>query len=221
MGPNPLLEKADGIHAAGLGALRTGSVKPFTGFGPELDRRFNVSIFFDAASDQRFRRRLSSQMELVGEGVGIRWFLAGVDYPLHLTVLECYYQEGGSQLQFGDPAVFNRNILDQLDGTNVPMSKLVLDGQSVLLNCVQMPPTILAAREMLATAYAAEGATVRPMDNIVHSTAARMLRVPSIGDVERYVEAMLALRQEIEEEPITLCVSGVYTGMARQLLTPM
>lgn len=207
---NPVLHKYHDLRERGRLAYASDSITAFAGFGANLKRRLNLSFPFGSARSraQEIRDTLAdTPLELI-------W--AGHEFPLHVTILEAEgtsdlnpWPEGEalSDLQMGAHAL--------LMGTTVAFDQLIADpGGSVILAARTIPDEILGVRLATEAIYRRQGLKPLPLDHILHSSQARITRLPeellerteALRDFHAKIEA---LNTDLEQRPIEVTVFSV------------
>ncbi|MDP3735442.1 MAG: hypothetical protein Q8R39_03375 [bacterium] len=210
-GTDPVLEKIKGLKEAGAAAVQAGNVGTFSGFPPALAQRMNVSFLGDFTNDQ-----LLTAIAKSAESHGIDVILAGLDFPLHATVLEADWNEN-----LGDwceiCSFMSQEISLVADGyrhhKDLLFQHVILDGEgNCLLMADSIPTWLIGLRMDLATVYKAYNLQVRRMDDILHATLCR-IRSYDGGDLSAFCCGI----EKLEGETLFQC-RRVRIGSALDLL---
>lgn len=223
--PNLVAKKYASIDLSGRKSLRNKEVREFPGFSEDLRERFSAALIFNQESETLLKQRVVSRVKEIGERQGIKFLLAGEDYPLHSTVLEG--KMTASVVTGSEDSIEDRRIvtvretqndtelqeeLSRLAGMHVTYKYLLLDKGNVLLTATDIPPDVLAARTALNRIYSKYGIAAIPLENILHISIARMKEIPGEDQLEAfqgYKEGMIKLRHEISSDPLDLKVSYI------------
>lgn len=213
--PNPLESKCERIHAAGLETLRSGKINLFTGFPQQMRSRFNVSVLFDGPSQLQFEERIIRPLGTISKELGLDWYLASDAFSVHSTVLECETEVGHADVE----GLVKKIDLNQLLCERLVFSELLLDKSNLLLNSLEIPPIHHLMRNNLAEFFTGVGHPL-PLEDILHITVGRLMKLNEPDVLREYVERMLVFRASIKKDPLTLIVGGVYCGSALKLVAP-
>ena len=222
----PIGRKFAEIDLAGRKALSEGEIQKFEGFPENLKKRFNVSARFTSDSEKEFAERVVRPVKDIAAQLGIDFIVAGEDFPLHSTMLEGLYQgadEAERQTLFSDlkDNISFQERLNALNGLEVPYKYLLMDRGNIILNSVEIPYSILEIREFLTKYYAEQKLKPLAMDNILHISAARMIKLPEEEREKSFTEykgRMVELRHSISSTPLSLKMDHFYSGSTLQLL---
>jgi hypothetical protein len=222
----PIGRKYANIDRVGRKALSEGEIQRFEGFPGDLKNRFNVAAQFAPASEREFVERVTGPAKEIAAQLGIDFMVAGEDFPIHSTMLEGLYQgddDAERQKLFADlqkDAGFQDRI-NALNGLEVPYKYLLMDKGNVILNSVEIPDDILELRQFLTKYYAEKKLKPLAMDNILHISAARMVKLPEEEQEKSFAEyrrRMVELRHSISSEPLSLKIDHLHSGSTLQLL---
>ena len=233
-GRTPVVIKLNGIHEAGTTALREGTVKPFGGYGVELQNRFNASLRYDDRSERAVRSVILDEVQDVAQKLGIQFLVAGnaapEGYPIHTTILEGLYQEEDFEkrnllldthskigLRTLPGLFFNDFRLSGLSW-DLQFDAVLVDKGPVLLAATKIPQQIIDIRGELFELYTTFGLKPLPLDNLLHMTLARMTKVVDPSRTDEYIERMKLLHQRVAENPLILQVSVMTRGSAYDML---
>jgi len=192
-----------------------------------MENRFNISLLPDEESEKVVGERLISEIEKTEKELGIKFLLAGRDFPLHSTVLEGKFErkeKDDSDLRertFGiaKERASQSGLLETLRGQEVTFEYVLIDRGNILLTSVQIPEKILDAREQLATIYSGSNLKPLPMKNIQHISIGRINSLPKDGKkLGEYKKRMIALRHKISSDPLVVRMGTVYVGDALRLI---
>ncbi len=204
---NPVLEKANRIHEAGLLAVAAGTITSFT-LAANIRQRYNCSLHFYMNSD--FTSRLFGPVQDSSVFWNVGLLLASRDFSVHCTLGEALTAEDA-------PDRFSFAGAYGLVSKELVFTELVVDKGNLLLAASEIPEDVQSARSSLEQFYENEKLTPLRIENLLHITLARV----KSGDpesVRHYVNEMVQLRERIHHRPIHLTVSLIYTGSAAQLL---
>lgn len=216
MRPNPVLEKANRIHGAGLTAVRNGQVKPFS-FAPDLKQRYNCSMIIGkSATAIRAEAQLLSDIitpiRCKAIPAGVDCLACVVHYPAHSTLCEALTLDGSDA-----PDSFEIEGFPDLSRTAIPFTELVCDKATTFLAVSEIPEEILEVRAILEKFYADRGLKPLPITDLLHMTVAR---ITSGGPeaIRDYTERLLDLRNHLKENPLRMTFGGFWKGSAARLL---
>ncbi|HEY4498885.1 MAG TPA: hypothetical protein VJH94_02355, partial [Candidatus Paceibacterota bacterium] len=207
---NPVLEKANRIHEAGLIAVENGEVVGFRWPG-DLIQRFNCSVRFDDSVLNLFRV-LQEVSDSALEG-NVALLLAGVHYPLHCTLGEGLTSDGSVA---PDEFIFDGGA-HELIGEEWSFSELVVDKGNLLLAASEIPNLVLTVRVSLEAFYTRMGLKPMPIKDLLHISLAR-IRSGGKEGIRTYAYGLLQMRNLVSRNPIRFRVNRIYTGSAKKLL---
>lgn len=219
-----IFEKYAKIDVLGRKAIKNRDIKEFEGFSESLGNRFNVSLLPDKETEILVNERLVSEIEKMEAELGIKFSLAGRDFPFHSTVMEGQFGEGEEDKKdniFGslEEQISQSGLPETLNGQEIKFKYVLLDRGNILLTSVLIPETVSRARENLDTTYSANDLKPLPMQNILHMSVGRISGLPEDKEkLNEYKKRMTALRHKISSDPITVKVGDVYVGNTLKLL---
>lgn len=228
---NPVVEKYAKIDLLGRKGLAEDEpdIIEFTGFSPELKKNFSSVLTFSTETEKEVQERILNRIHAVGAVSNIEFFESLKDYPLHATLLEGLSSDEAQKRQGVFDAIVTdgttNSILETLKGVTLEFKYILLDKGNVLLAATEIPKEIFEIRKSLAELYEKSGLMVRPLDNILHISVARMKKVPSGEDARRlfkeYKNHMIQLRHDISANPIKAQINDtmkvpVYNFLTRQ-----
>ncbi|MFZ1720664.1 MAG: hypothetical protein WAU28_04990 [Candidatus Moraniibacteriota bacterium] len=232
---NPIARKYASIDLSGRKALKNEQVREFPGFSEDLRDRFSAALIFDKDSEALLKQKVVSRVKEIGGKYGIKFLLAGEDYPLHSTVLEGKIEipavAGDKNSEEDDRISIIRETqndtelqeeLSKLAGIHITYKYLLLDKGSILLTGMDIPSEMLAARTALNKIYSKHDIAAIPLENILHISIARMEEIPREDQSETfqgYKEEMIKLRHEISSDPLDLKVSYISSDESYRFLT--
>jgi hypothetical protein len=216
--------KSANIDRKGKKALSRAEVNPFKHSPEENQRRFNVAVRFEEPSVAEFQGRVIAELEEAEKQFGIKLLIAGRDFPLHSTILEGRSEAPAEEKErlFTD---VNAQVQDQLasslKGQDIDFKYLLIDKGNLLMTSMDIPESVLAARQTLTQTYAQNGLKPLPITNLLHFTVARMTELPADPEIfKRYKDAMIKLRHSISGNPLHMRISEIYSGSTYDLLNP-
>lgn len=228
---SPIAEKYARIDLSGRKGLSEDepNIVEFTGFSPELEKNFSSVLTFSAETEKEIQERVLNRIHAAGLASNIEFFESLKDYPLHATLLEGLSSDGAQKRQDVFDAIvtdgMTNSMLEALKGVELEFKYVLLDKGNVLLTAIDIPQAVLEIRKSLAELYEKSGLTVRPLENILHMSVARMKKVPKGEGVHNlfteYKNNMVRLRHDISANPIKAQISGtmkvpVYNFLTRQ-----
>jgi hypothetical protein len=213
------------IDLRGRKAVAEAAIDEFSYSPEEMQRRFNVAAQFEPASEQLFNQRVTAALEQAERDFGIKFIIAGRDFPLHTTLLEgkdAGDDLAGREKKFGELSTdLGDTLRRSLTGQAIEFKYLLIDKGNLILTSVQIPEEITAVRTSLDQSYQSHALNTLPMTNILHATVARMTQLPEAKEtLKQYRDAMIKLRHDISADPLKLRVGDVYTGSTYDLLNP-
>lgn len=227
--PNPIAKKYASIDLAGREAINEQNIQEFLGFSEDLKRNFTGVMEFVLESQQVVQERILSRLETIGAECGIDFLLAGRDYPLHSTILEGRAGEDLDEQERNDTFVSIgetegfKQAMTPLEGIDLEYKYLLIDKGNILLTAMDIPDEIIKARASLSALYADYGLAPRPLENILHISLARIVKLPKDGNtavmLEKYKREMIKLRHAISVDPLVLEVSNISKGSTYEILT--
>lgn len=219
---DPVLNKYADLRERGRTAYASGNVKPFGGFSPSLKRRVNLSFGFGTTATERVGEMLAN----LKRGADIQLIGAGADFPLHASVLEAEAAEDLDP-QTRDPSLeaLRATTEDMLQGVAIRFDQLIADpGGSVILAARTIPNEVLAVRTVVAGGY--ERAHLKPLslEHILHSTQARLTRLPEEEVARRAALLTFHARVEaqnarLEQDPIVMSIGRIRLSQVYAFLT--
>jgi len=230
-----VLRKYAGINIDGRRKLDAGNVSEYS-LSPEakesLKKRFIIAVEFETESIEAYNQVVLGKMEELESELGIKFYLAGRDYPVHVTILEGMdEQKDPKEDKMNTEKVFDlvdgderiANVRKQLTGIIVELKYPLLNAGNLLMSAVDIPPKVLQAREDLSEIYSSYGLRPLPIHNILHSTACRMEKFPDDAQTmnmifRRYMEVVKEIRAITSKSPIQMKVGDVYSGNTHDLL---
>ena len=217
----PVIEKYRGIAAGGWKVARDSHYKEFTVFPESLKNRFNVSALFDPESVARLKEQVTDFLLQLGLKHEVEYFLAGREFPPHTTIMEANlpaYLLPARDAKFSalGESLPDSPLVAALVGQKIVYNDLLVDGGgNVLLVARTIPSSVLAARSTLLQEYTQVGLQPLAMDNILHASIARPVKLPS-SHTDHY--RLRGLRTEIRTNPVGLKVGRLHVGSAWDLL---
>lgn len=228
---SPIAEKYARIDLSGRKGLSEDepNIVEFTGFSPELEKNFASVLTFSAETEREIQERVINRIRAAGLTSNIEFFESLKDYPLHATLLEGLSGDEAQKRQGVFDAIatdeMTNSMLEALKGTELEFRYVLIDKGNVVLTAIDIPQAVLEIRKSLAELYEKAGLTLRPLENILHMSVARMRKVPKGEDVQNlfteYKNNMIRLRHDISANPIKAQISGtmkvpVYNFLTRQ-----
>lgn len=215
------------IDLGGKEGLKRGEINRFEGFGKNLRNRIITALEFSPESQRDVQRRVLDEVERIGRELGIEFFIAGKDFPMHSTVEEGLYEDNDESER---AAIFQdvkhdkkmEELCERKLTEPVVFKYLLIDKGNVILTSVEIPEAIRKMREELAALYLRYGLKPLPMENILHITIGRMTEIPEDDKIEqfkKYQQAMIKLRHAISKEPLNLSADRISKGSTYEFLT--
>lgn len=222
---NPILEKYSNITSSGLQAFHEGTVEPFKGF-VGLENRFNVSLKLGELTSTADFNLLLDELDKIKHFSGAFFIRAGTEFynfPIHSTILEGLY-EGTNSDERNEifQVIKDDQRIDEVRST-LPANSVVFDHllpskETILIAASKIPDSILNARNILTGLYTEHGLRPLAMDNILHSSMARMIQLPRQDLSDQFVARLMSLHQDLQINPITAGFDEVFVGTAHQIL---
>ena len=185
------------------------------------DENFFTLVTFTAESAQKVQS-VVDKIQREGERLGISFYLAGRDSPIHSTLQAGFYKSDSDSERndiykniYDDPRI-NR-IAPKLLGLVIEYKYLSINRDSITLNAVQIPSEIRNFREGVMQSSRENGAESISMDNYLHITLARITHLPEKNGAEALRELkgfLIKLRHHLSKQPIQLEIAGVASGPA-------
>jgi hypothetical protein len=215
----PELQKYAGIDRRGRNHLKSDALEEFTTFPETLKNRFIVALEFTPESINDVEGRVFSKLRDVESNFGIKFMLSGRDYPIHSTLMEGLFEGEDENSREEIFAKLQNELLFGLEGNQVQFDYVLLDGSKLLLVAKSIPHTILEAREKLSEQYDTFGLKPLGMQNILHSSLARISQIPDQFDREKYKKEIIDLRHSVSSNPLNLTIGNVAKEQSHQYLT--
>lgn len=208
---SPVIQKYLNNARAGWESSQDLSFSEFTGFPDDVRRRFNTSVCFSSTSQDELASRLSVHIREKEGELGMRFALAGRDFPIHSTILELRSTGELAPDQENDLSIAVAAIpeVQRLGGLSVNYDYLFIDkGGNIILAASTIPEEILAARQALAILGQKEGLESLPLTDILHISIARPSQLPNTKDYTEYYR-LRGLRPSFHREPLSMQVAHV------------
>lgn len=211
-----MLAKYAAIDARGRDALYDRAVKPYPGFSKDaLSKRLGVYLIFESNPYLAQLFRLLAGLE---DRHGIRFLLAGRDYPLHMTVLE----GTARALPSADMLLAVQKEYESFVDLSaaVPMRYLLADTNTLLL-CADYHGWLglEGIRLALELVYRELGLQPHLIEDIYHSSLARVV---DVGDTWDWVKPYLVILNDfgtwINKNGPPLKRTDVFVGTAWSFL---
>ncbi len=215
----PELKKYAGIDMRGRNNLESGNIQEFTGFPEVIKNRFISAMEFTPESIDMIENRVTCKLEDIEAKYGIKFSLVGRDYPLHITLMEGLYtgeQEDQREEIFSE---LQDKIKLEFQGSEVQFDYVLLDGGNLLLVAKNIPDSVLNARERLSEYYSEAGLKPLGMQNILHSSLARIIKLPDSFDYDAYKKDIIDLRHSVSSDPLEVTISNVIKDQSYRYLT--
>lgn len=215
---DPVLEKIKDLRMKGAQAYENGEVKLFHAFPLNTPDRFNVSIVIEGLLGHQFAR----QVRDAARNLGLKFILAGTDYPLHSTMRDGLWE--GTSIENRDLvfAAVQKEIgsgLSKFPPPRMEFTDLVLDASgNLLLMSKRMPDEVLRLRTYLDLVCGRHGLKPLPLDNMFHCTLLRLRDVPENApdSLQAYRDEIVKIGRDMAEVDFTDC--HYYHGSAQTLL---
>lgn len=208
-----LTERYETMHNNGVAAIQAGNVPLFREVPTSLKQRWNTAFILEPSQDYSNLFQVLEQME---KSIGTKFFLAGRDYPIHATLQEALGKENAGKKPDTDYSYIEKTFLE----TTFSFGYLLADKGNVILAAEPIPEDVLASRRKLSESFLQNGLEPLPLP-ILHITVERIryLHEQKEKVLDEYLEALLAVREEIKNKPITLAVKNIHRGWAYDLLS--
>lgn len=220
------------IDRGGRSKIDIGEVKEFTGFSEAFERRTNIWLEFTHESTQTIIDRVSRKIEEIERETGIKFYLAGRDFPIHSSLKQGEVGSDGKLTEEDREILVTRLSEDkqlqdsaqQLEGKLIEFKYLLFAGGDAILTCTDIPEEIDEIRKQATKSYAEQAVdSIDPAQEILHMTIARMTEMQKDNELKgvqllQYKRRMIELRHEISSNPLSLVVSGVnisFGGVAK------
>lgn len=205
-------EKYRQIARQGFEACLNSQYPEYTGPAEMLKQRFTVAALLDPKD---IEERILKQITTAGNLNGFELAIAGRDFQLHTTILEA--DPGKGNLENMENLT---GIMDRPERIRITFDDLLVDRAGVtILVARQIPDEILEAREKLEKIYSEAGLKPRSLDNILHTTLAR-IRKPAPDMISQLAQYRLpGLRTEVRRQPVEGRILRIYTGNVWDLLS--
>ncbi len=200
------------------GVLSKEGLPQFREFGAEFDRRLNVWLKFDEASEGEVQKRLTSKIKDIEKDLGIKFFLAQRDFQLHSSLLQGE-AEDTDEAETAYVSLVSEGALSDMAETlkdkEIEFKYLLLDTKgNLILVSTKIPEEINEARGKVDHEFTEK--KVGPKEiKILHITIGRIVdfSVDENGDVPQllkdYKKRIIDLRHEISANPFHLKVKSV------------
>lgn len=219
------------INRAGRNAIREGAVNEFDVIPEQLKNRFNISLSLEKNSEEILKKVVLSKIEELERQSDIKLFLAGRDFPIHITVLEgllknpsLYEKVLGERESVFNEIKDDEKLRNELSRTllenPIDFKYLLIDKGNIILTSIDIPQPLLEARESVSDRYTESNLKTLPMKNILHMTISRINKLPTNEkDLLLYEQEMLKLRHVISKNPLQLTPGGFYMDSTYNILT--
>ncbi len=205
-----LLNRYYAMHEGGFEKLRSGTFPLWTGVLASDSPNLFLAAVLDASAETFLA--FSSEISAAATDHGVGLYLAGRDFPLHVTI------------QQGRPGAEVQPLLD----FSARYSELTEDewefrhftiGPNLLL-CGAVPPDLPLIRKEVSLALTEADYESIPID-ICHATVARVTSFETVTGLEDFAAALLPLRQRVAEEGLMLPIERLYQGEVGSFLSPL
>jgi hypothetical protein len=200
-------ERYAGIHNGGFPKLGSGDFGLWTGI-PLLDRQKPIVAAKVAMDDSV--QELCQLIDMVARRAGVEVYLAGRDFPMHVTL-----KQGKVDMPESGCADCSLSAAELIDQTWV-FEHLVV-APTMIIGSEEAPALVEGTRQRLDEAFATEGLEPAALD-IVHSTMARVVAFESPAGLLRYAADMLDIRINMAKRPLLVTVASIYWGTVAGLL---
>ena len=216
-----VLKKIETIGNGGVAALATGKVRGFAGYPAELKNRAGTYLLAEN------NWVISAMVSVLRDSACQEWFVplsAGVEYPLHTTLLE-----GDPLVGLADPQLLEVEVTTELETdslrylpreTEAIFDSLVFDaGGNILLVASEIPSWVLEVRGQIAEHYEVAGYKPRPLDNLFHLTIQRVQeKAESVITTEHFRKYVQVVKlMSLLPGGIKIRFDRVYRGSAMSL----
>lgn len=186
--------------------------RDYEGIPAETRKRFNVALRPGISSVEQLKRT-SDDILSTAENVDAVMSLAGRDYPYHITILELRQEDGDISPETEEMLaceIARNEIIQGASTTQVSLDYFFIDkGGNVIFAAKQIPQEIIDARDEIARIGEKYGLKPLLLTNILHMSAARPLKVPSMDKRPEYYR-MSEARSVINKNPVV--VRGQISG---------
>ena len=187
---------------------------------PKLwEQDFTSFLIFTPESEALIQKRVIDRIKTIGDKLGIEFFLAGKDYPMHSIAQSSVYEteDAAKRMevyeQARSPEMQER--MEKWSGMPITYKYLMVNDNAITLNSTEIPAEIKDFRESVKPALEGHGIKVLPMENILHITIARITKLPDQDREERLQEfkkELIKLRHELSSDPMQLTVDHGWLG---------
>lgn len=225
-------KKYAGINHSGRKALDSREVSEFNSVPEQLKKRFNLSVSLKDSSEETLRTMVLDEVIKIGDQLGIKLFLAGRDFPIHISILEGLFTPGTQedeeinkrQEEIFNELKYNKELQDKLSnilaGKTIEFKYLLIDKGNIILTSTDIPEFILEARKLLSDRYSEADLKPLAMNNILHMTISRVSGLPENKDLLlQYKEELVKLRHSVSAHPLQLTIGSVSSQSSYDLLT--
>ena len=197
-----------------------GELKSIKDLDQRWDKACASSFIFDEATEAGLKERVVNELQKIADGLGIKLFLVGRDYPIHATIQYGFTgQEDADKrsAQYGkvyadaELAKSTESALGQM----IEFKYLRIHDGIITIDAIGLSPELLKMREEFNRA--AEENAVAPItrDNVLHISIAQLTDVPEQDKKRIFGElkqALIKLRHEISAHPIEMKIDHVFNG---------
>ncbi|KKT58269.1 MAG: hypothetical protein UX91_C0002G0036 [Candidatus Amesbacteria bacterium GW2011_GWB1_47_19] len=208
----PTIVKYIGNARLGYQGALQGEFVEFKSFPEEeLRKRFGITLTFDESSQQEFLKRITEPLQKVAESTGAELFMAGIDFPLHSTVLEIKREDAviPEKEEKMRKIILGENNIRRLPGLTLSFDYMFVDkGGNTVIAATNIPQVILSARETVSSDGIREGFSPLPLTNILHISVARLTKLPDESNMTQYYK-MSGIRPALRFKPLQMTVGSV------------
>lgn len=183
--------------------------------------RFSVVLEFSEKAADTLRKKITNLLARVTENLGINFIWAGIDFPLHCTILEGEYKGQDPQ---EEAAIYHalqtntqlREAVQRLSAIQTINPQFLLGPDrigAIILAASPIPELITEAREKISVVYTKSGLDPRLMTDIYHLTIGRIVKLPSenpTAKLEELNKLVHDLHNQTFQNPLVLPVNKVF-----------
>lgn len=183
--------------------------------------RFSAILEFSEEAADTLKEKITNPLAGVAEDLGINFIWAGINFPLHCTILEGEYKGQDPQEEAAIYHSLQTNtqlieIAQRLSAIQTINPQFLLGPDrvgAIILAASPIPELITEARENISTIYTKSGLDPRLMTDIYHLTIGRIVKLPSenpTAKLEELNKLVHDLHNQTFQNPLVLPVSKVF-----------
>jgi len=205
---------------AGRKTLDSGEFKTMKDLDPRWDKACASSFIFDEATEAGLKERVADKLQKIADGLGIKLFLVGRDYPVHAAIQYGFTEQKDADKRSAQyenvyaDAELAKSTQSTL-GQMIEFKYLRIHDGIITLDAIGLSPELLKMREEFNRAAEENAVTPITRDNVLHISIAQLTDVPEQDKKRIFGElkqTLIKLRHEISAHPIEMKIDHVFNG---------